>query len=305
MSLRTIAALLLSVVLLAPACRGSGKPDSQRKPAPGGMPGDGPGINVQGAQGPATTLRTITVKLEPLPRQPTGAVAFIGFEASQMEGTWSRLGVAPSHHAVSDPIELTASFEIEIELVGSLTYLAILDLDDDGRPGPGEITSVPTALPEGDGRVSFVLDRPYIPPEQIAGTTRAIAQAPGLPSNEGAEERELIVDTTIRPPFLKEGRILVVGLPASGDTPFQGPLEVEPTFFWASDTVRLDWPVRVKARFPADGDVLVVLDLDGAGAPSLGDLVTEPMLGFEAPAAGEPVQVTLTGPLTDSGEGGD
>lgn len=305
MKIPLLASLVLGVALITSGCRGGGRSDSQRKPAPGELAGDGPGMNVSGAQGPATTLRTIAIKLSPVPRQTTGAIAFIGFRPEQMEGEWSRLGEAPSHHAVSDPIELSAAFEVKVELIGGMTYLAILDLDDDGRPGPGELTSEPVALDTSRKTAHFVLDKPYIPPEQISGTTSVAVNAPGLPSNESGQDRALIVDTTIKPPFLKEGRILVVGLPASGDVPFRGPLQVEPNFFWASDTLRLDWPVTVQARLPDSGDVLVVLDLDGAGTPSLGDLVTEPMLGFEPPEGEQPLRVLLTGPLTDEGEGGD
>lgn len=292
--------LLLILLLAAAGCRGSGQPERDRKQAPGGMPGAGPGLQVAGAAGPATTARTIAVALHPVPKQAQGAIAFIGFQSDQMDGEWSRLGVPPSHHAVSDPMPLSASFDLTIELVDGLTYLAILDLDDDGRPGAGELTSLPVPLPEGSEPVPFRIDRPYIPPDRVSGTVAAAPVAPGLPSPDEATGRTLRVDTTIKPPFLKEGRILVVGLPASGDRPFRGPLEVEPDFFWVSEPLQLDWPVSVQARFPEDGhDLLVVLDLDGAGAPSLGDLVTEPMLGFELPSGDAPIEVLLTGPLTD------
>ena len=305
MRLPSLLLLLAALATLPPlGCRG-GAPDRDRKQAPGGAPGDGPGQPVQGATGPTTTERTVAVTLSPVPRQPRGAVAFIGFRAAQMDGEWSRLGEAPSHHAVSDPIDLAGSFEITVELVDGMTYLAILDLDDDGRPGPGELTSLPVALPS-DGPVPFRLDRPYIPPERVSGAAAPVPVGPGLASAADAARRSLVVDTQIKPPFLKRGRILVVGLPASEDRPFRGPLELEPTFFWASDVQDLDWPVTIDARFPDPGhDVLVVLDLDGAGDPSLGDLVAEPMLGFELPDDGAPVRVLLTGPLTDDPAGDD
>ncbi len=293
--LQIAAAVLLSSLVLT-GCRDLGEPN--RRQAPGSMPGDGPGLDVEGAPGPDTTARTVEVTLSRLPSQTTGAVAFIGFEPSHVEGPWARLGQAPSHHAVSDPIELSTHFELKVELVGGLTYLAILDLDDDGRPGIGEMTSAPLKVEADGGPISVLIDQPYVPPKGQGGTSVAAVQAPGLPSAPG-DPRELIVDTTIKPPFLKKGRILVVGLPAAGDKPFRGPLSVEPEFFWASDTVRLDWPVRVQGQVPAKGDVLVVLDLDGGGAPSLGDLTTEPLLNFRPSAAGEPLRVTLTGPLTD------
>ena len=231
---------------------------------------------------------------------------FIGFEAKDIRGDWSREGVRPMHHKVTDPLSIAAKIPVDVELHGDLTYFALLDTDGDQLPTIGELVSGPVVVSKDTTATPppFIIEKPW-------GTSGGGGQAPNQPgdgpaaTDAGAELRSLKVDTKIRPPFLKEGRVIVVGLPASGTGAYVGPLQREPNFVWASDSVELDWPVEVKAQVPLEGDVVVLLDLDGGLRPSVGDLASDPLINFEGVTKGETLSVTLTGPLTEEGEGGD
>ena len=118
-------------------------------------------------------------------------------------------------------------------------------------------------------------------------------------------DRTVRVDTEIRPPFLKQGRILVVGMPSSEGGRYVGPLNRVTNLVWSSQSVELEWPVEVTAKIPAsNSDLLVMLDLDGGLQPSVGDLSSKPLIGFVAPGEDEIIDVVLEGPLTEDGEGG-
>ena len=269
-----------------------------RPPTTNPTPRAAPGTDAPGEALPThTSSFAVTLSIDPVPA-PRGAVAFMGFRPSQMDKEWSKLGERPAHHALSDPLDLAPTLTLDLELVDGLTYLAILDLDDDGRPGEGELRSAPVAVRAGTP-ASFALSLPYVPPEDVVATVDP-DPGPGLRTTNTGETLPLVVQAKIRPPFLKTGRVLVVGMPPADGGTTASPLTEKPTFFWASPPLDLNWPVAVSAQFPTTpADVLVVLDLDGAGVPSVGDLVSAALPRFRATKGGETVTVTLTGPLVE------
>ena len=242
-----------------------------------------------------------------LPKEKRAPVVFLGFETKDIEGRWAREGVRPMHHHVTEALLLAKSMSLDVSLHGGLTYFAVLDTDEDQLPSVGELTSAPVAVSEDTSEPAgtFVVESGW-----GSVTTAPLPQAPDdAPLADSDVElvvRTLRVDTQIRPPFLKQGRILVVGMPSSAGAQYVGPLNRATTSVWASENVELEWPVQVTAEVPANGgDLLVLLDLDGGLQPSVGDLASKPLIGFVVPAEGETMDVMLQGPLIEDGEGGD
>ena len=282
-------------------------PQGEGSGAPEGEPSDSEEVARPSPRGPP---RAVRVTIAELPRAKEAAVAFIGFDPDQMDGPWPRKGEAPRYHVVSAIMPLTAQLDFEAELVGPAIHIAILDLNGNGRPNEGELISASVEVPAEPGAeppvfpLATAFDEKGTPRPSSETPTPAAGADPTVMANPAKLQRSLVVDSTVRPPFLKKGRLLVVGMPPAANGRFRGPLYDRPNFLWASERVSLDWPVTVAADFPPSGDLLVVLDLDGGGLPSLGDLASAPLLGFTAPADGTVVTVQLTGPLVEEGEGG-
>lgn len=252
-------------------------------------------------------MRGLTLEIPNVPANKIASVVFIGFESKDIDGDWAREGIRPMHHTVMDPAKVTATMTLDVSLHGDLTYFAIVDLDADQVPTPGDLTSGPVVVSKdvGEAPASFVVERVWGQPGAVGAG--AGGEPPGDPSTPAVETvtRTVRLDTEIRPPFLKEGRVLVVGLPPSGQEAYVGPLQRETTFVWATESIELAWPVEIQAQLPSSGDVLFLLDLDGGLQPSVGDLASDPTMDFEPLPEGETMDVTLVGPLTEDGEGGD
>lgn len=279
--------LLLAILLTA--CTGSSQDPSGQQP-------------VSGAAAPTTPAiaRSVTLTVPNPPAADEVTVAFLGFDEKQMAGSWARKGEAPVHHARVNAAKPDTTMTVEAELHTGLTYMVLLDLDGYGVPDDGEITSLPVRVESDAPEVGpFVVDKPF--GKAVAGSPSNEPAAVEKPSeNVPAVTRTLVVDTKIKPPFLKRGRILVVA--NEGDGPLIGST---PTFVWMSPKVELDWPVTLEAQVPEEGTVHVLLDLDGGAEASTGDLAASPIVSFTPPAEGEKLEVTLEGPLTDPGEGGE
>lgn len=257
------------------------------------------------ASGPATPTtpaiaRSVTLTVPNPPAVEEVTVAFLGFAPQQMSGAWARKGEAPSHHARVNAVKPAPSMTVEVELHTGLTYMVLLDQDGYGVPDDGELTSLPLELETDANEVGpFVVDKPF--GTAVGGRPSdepAVAKAPV--ESAPAVTRSLVVDTKIKPPFLRRGRILVVA--SEGDGPLIGST---PSFVWMSPKVELDWPVKLEAQVPEGGTVHVLLDLDGGAEASTGDLAAKPIRSFSPPPEGEPLEILLEGPLTDPGEGGE
>jgi hypothetical protein len=99
--------------------------------------------------------------------------------------------------------------------------------------------------------------------------------------------RRAIIDAQPRVPFLRRARILVAGFsPDSIERGMPAPLST-PSYFWSSEQLPIDWPVRAEVRLPdtPGQTVYVILDLDDNGQPSPGDLSSSALVNYEAPSA--------------------
>lgn len=251
-------------------------------------------------------VRGLTLEVSNPPSGKSSSVVLIGFESKDIKGDWAVGGIRPMHHTVTDPLPITASMKLDVSLHGDLTYFALVDLDANEVPSAGDLTSGPVVLSKdvAEAPAVFVVERLWgIPSANDPGPGAAEGE-PGGPPPPTIETitRTIHLDTEVRPPFLKEGRVLVVGLPPSGGAAYVGPLKRQTTFVWATESIELVWPLEIEAQLPSLGDVVVLLDLDGALEPSVGDLASEPLLDFEPGPEDLAIDITLVGPLTEGGE---
>jgi hypothetical protein len=209
----------------------------------------------------------------------------------------------PSFAWMSDPVAAPWPVILQVPIPPGLTASAILDLDGDGRPGWGDITSSPMANARGDGKapVQFVLDHPIAgnAPKLGAPVPLGVGAGPGGPGGppggegkgpEGPQSAgvqieaqgvpmkavRLVVTPSGAPAERWKGMVVIAGFP-----PGQRPKEGQPpAFFWTSGPSDLPWPPAFDLSLPVGLDLVVVEDKDGDGRPSPGDASGAPLLAF-------------------------
>ena len=296
---------------------GQGGP-GQGGPRQGG-PGDGYGGPKVGAEGeippgPDQTISLVVGAGAKAPRNK-GQIIFVGRNPEKQE--FPEPGKAPKDdkpHFLwrSEPQEPAFPLELTVPLPANLTIFAVYDTDGDGAPTDGDLMSklIEDWKPRSDGVRTIELSDTF----SIARLT--MRGGPGEddpdgegdgPTTDGGETRRLVVTTEVRLPFIRTGKIMVVGLPPSDPEEFGYPPEAKPSFLWKSDSVKLNWPVTLEALVPDGLDVLVALDLDGSGYPDVGDLTTAPLFKYARPAEGQEVRVRLEEviPVPELDDGGD
>jgi hypothetical protein len=105
---------------------------------------------------------------------PNSAPAFVlGFPDSAMLEGSPRAGVRPLFAWQSPRLQLAAPVEFLGQLPADLlTVVVVVDVDDDGQPGPGDLMSAPRPsfrAPGGSDAVAFVLDRSFSVPQKGPG----------------------------------------------------------------------------------------------------------------------------------------
>jgi hypothetical protein len=199
----------------------------------------------------------------------------------------------------------------QLELPEDLLYFAVLDVDGNRRPSPGDWSS--SAFGAGKSEALEVVIAGVFGPDNsgeddglesdddddddddddssdgqdFEGENGEAAPAMFLPVGiDRSVLRRAVIDAQPRVPFLRRARILVAGF--SSDSIERGmpaPMS-EPTYFWASGQLPIDWPLRAELRLPdvPGQTVYVILDLDDNGQPSPGDLSSSALVNYEAPS---------------------
>lgn len=304
------------------ACTGDGDASPSPEAALGvGAPADsantGGDLPLAAPLAEPATVRPVTLTIPSLPAKPTSPIVFIGFEPEAVTGNWAQEGGRPNHHTVTAPVELSGTVEIEVPLHGGLTYFALLDLDGDAVPSDGEGVSgpVPVSKDTSAAPAPFVIELVWGAPGSGLGVSRGDGEvapedapvADPTPERVTADpvKRRLRLDTEQERPVLERVRVLVVGMPASDEGAYVGPLTRETSFVWVSDSVKLAWPLEIEAQLPPGGDVQILLDLDGDLVPSVGDLANSPLVNFEPLPEGSDMDVTLVGYLGEDSAADD
>lgn len=302
------------------ACTGGGDASSSPEAALGvGAPADsantGGDLPLAAPLAEPAAVRPVTLTIPSLPAKPTSPIVFIGFEPEAVTGNWAQEGVSPNHHTVTAPVELAGTVEIDVPLLGELTYFALLDLDGDGVPSDGEGVSGPVLVGKDTSAAPgpFVIELTWGAPGSGLGVPPGDAEvAPeGAPVADPTPERvtgdpvkrRLRLDTEQERPVLDAARVLVVGMPASDGDAYVGPLIRDASFVWASDSLKPTWPLELDVQVPPGGDVQILLDIDGDLLPSVGDLASSPLVNFEPVPEGSDMDVTLVGTLGRESKG--
>jgi len=214
---------------------------------------------------------------------------FMGFSEDQMEGDWGREGERPKLYWFTGTLEAATTLSLEVPLVPGLVYLAAIDLDGNVDVNGGDLVSAPQDYAEvlSPGMaLEFSIDRPFSPGREPGGMDLA-----ARPTTRDGERRSIVVDTAFGLRWLRSSQLMVVGLPvrepwAYEETGRNYPPRIAPTFLWVDQQRPLKWPIAVDALVPDGLDVFVVLDLDGNGYPSTGDISSLCACDIERPEVG-------------------
>ena len=186
----------------------------------------------------------------------------------------------PSYIFRSGPLALTFPATLELPLPTGLEVRLVLDVDGDGRPSAADLASSPHpafAPPSGGGPAAFTIVGPFAEPSTSFQDPPSKDDEWPTDTKPG-EGHPIRVSTSVAMKFVKSGRIVVSGYAPTDDAP-AGP----PAFHWASQTLRLDWPLELDAPLPAGLDIVVALDLNGSGTADGGDLATVPLRKWTPP----------------------
>ena len=330
---RLLPALFAGALLLLPqACREnateSGPPpttDSGGRPPNAGPGGPGPGEQAPSgasyyggardtfpsgsrSQGQTGGGQRLTVELE-----PTFDEARRVEEASLLLLAYRRADVNPSGFPMRGsrpafqwqqpraPITWPAQVELRLPPESDLRFYAVIDMDEDGRLGPGDHLAVtPGALTPPEDilkplvlRIDRTLPNPTIAPQEPSGgcggaPPPVVAELPQPRTSAGFHvdtvEHEQAEPAMVIVQGYSQGRLV------EGNPPFGEP----PDFYWSARDPDADWPLSLMAQLPLGLDVLVVVDADGDASPSPSDWSSEAVLDLQLPADGEPVRVEIT-----------
>lgn len=274
---------LLFVLLVGCGGPSDGPAEPLRRPS--GVlqpPADGSGVQVTSETGAEMDVRIDIA----LPRTADkGTLAFIGVDGSKRTDDWMSGGDKPAFYWISPVVEFSDSISLKAPLPGGLHFMAVVNQGPgDDLPGPGDLHSDPTPW-DGTGELVLRVDRRY-------------GEAAGRKDGAVAVEDSYDVEGPRYPLTLRLGeglkkprgptRLIVLGRDRAGGAP-GGP----PAFFWRTPETKASWPWSVDAPLPDGLELEVLVDADGDGMPSPGDLLSAPQAEFRRPQAGSSLELVL------------
>lgn len=258
-------------------------PEPMRRPS--GVlkpPDDGSGVQVTTETGAEMQVRIDVA----LPRTADkGTIAFIGVSSDRKTRDWMAGGDKPDFFWISPVVEFGDSISLRAPLPPGLHFMAVLNQGGgDDLPGPGDLHSDPTPW-SGEGELVVHVDRRYgeararqegldaVQDSYNVGGPRfpmTLRLGPGVPEPKGMT-RAIVLGRDRRP----------------------GQAGGPPAFFWRTDASKPRWPWTIEAPLPDGLELEVVVDVDGDGMPSPGDLLSAPQAEFRRPEAGAAIDVVL------------
>ena len=180
---------------------------------------------------------------------------------------------------VTWPVESTISLPQD----PALRFFAVIDVDDLGRLSPGDHLSAPQPLPQNsDAPMVFKIDRSLTPNTNGTSSVPSPEGSPSPPTSKetpvpaGPDGSRAPISLVCNPrlPFLDRASVLLVGYPPADGVRGQPEDGKRPLYLWQSDPLALSWPVLLDVPTPSGVSLFIVLDVDGDGFPSRGDLST-------------------------------
>jgi hypothetical protein len=277
-----MSAILLVVLMLG--CGGPSEGPAEPLRRPSGVlqpPEDGSGVQVTSETG---AEMDVTVEIS-IPRTADkGTLAFIGVKIARKTEDWMSGGDKPEFFWISPVVAFADKITLKAPLPKGLHFMAVVNQGDgDDLPGPGDLHSDPTPW-DGTSPLTLRVDRRY--GEARARTTGENAVEDRYEVDEQRHALLLHLGAAVKKPRGKT-RLIILGRDLGGDGA-GGP----PAFFWRTDAIKADWPWRVEAPLPDGFELEVIVDVDGDGMPSAGDLLTGPQPGAR-PEAGSTLELTL------------
>jgi hypothetical protein len=165
----------------------------------------------------------------------------------------------------------------------TLHFFAVIDLDGAGRLSPGDHLSPGQQLPENsDSTMLFRVDRSLraretgrtTPDSPKDSLSLSAAKNPADLSDPEGEAALISLDCNPRLPFLNRGSVLLVGYDPTDLVRERPQHEASPSYLWRSEPLALTWPIVLDIPTPSDVSLFIVLDVNGDGMPSRGELST-------------------------------
>ena len=275
------------ILLLALLAGCGGPTDTPAEPMrrPSGVlkpPEDGSGVAVTSEAGGEMEVRVDIA----LPRTADkGTIAFIGVAGDRKTEDWMAGGGKPDFFWISPVVEFGESISLRAPLPAGLHFMAVVNQGGgDDLPGPGDLHSDPTPW-SGEGELVVHVDRRY-------GEARARTVGTGaVQDTYDADGPRFPLVLRLGPDLSKPRgatRVILLGRDRRSGQP-GGP----PAFFWRTESVEATWPLSIDAPLPDGLHLEVVVDVDGDGMPSPGDLLSAPQAEFRPPDTGDSVDVLL------------
>jgi hypothetical protein len=162
-------------------------------------------------------------------------------------------------------------------------FFAVIDLDGVGRLSLGDHISPPQKLPADSGDTMVfrinqsltVSDPPSSAQPSLRGSPPlATTTKTPVPVKPSSGRAAISLTCNPRIPFLDRSSVMLVGYNPADLVHGQPRHEGSPTYLWKSEPITLTWPILLNIPTPSDVSLFIVLDVNGDGLPSKGDLST-------------------------------
>lgn len=213
-----------------------------------------------------------------------GSVSIAGVPKAQLAGDWIEARARPSFWWSRGDVSTAAPLEVDLPLPAGLHYFAVLSVDGDDLPDPGDFIGGPSVHRLAGQPLALTVDR---------GFGQAVTKTP-------TGDWSLTLTSDVDLGLMKVGRILVAGWEPGKDA-LPGPESSAPSFLWSSEKLPLEWPLKLSSSMPDGLDVLVALDLDDSGEIDAGDLSTKVLPTWSASEAAEVLSLTEVVPPRPGG----
>ena len=209
------------------------------------------------------------------------------------------------------PVTWPARAEVRLPVQPGLRLFAVVDVNADGRLGPGDHVAVSPralAIPADPAqaiamRVDRTLPSPEPAAELVTGGCGGGEPTPATPDlaqprtsagiHLDTAEHELVVSRGAGASLAEPGMVIVQGYSPGRLTEGNPPFGEPPDFYWSGLDQDDTWPLTLLAQLPIGLDVLVVVDADGDSSPSPSDWSSEALPDLQLPADGEPLRAEL------------
>ena len=224
-----------------------------------------------------------------------GPISLLGLAPDKVDQGWLTLGSQPDFFFTSPDVDLKGTVRFSAALAPNLNYIVIVNQDDDRLPGPADLVSAPTAF-SGKSPFEATVDRTL---DSVLSARIGSSSAPT--AVEPVPTRAVVLSLEGQAAPSGPTRLMLVG---RADKPTKDASMDSMGFFWRSEPFEATtWPHTVEAPVPKGLYLYAMLDRDGDGMPSPGDLSVPQSEPIKVRRSG-PIEATLSTPFSPAARPG-